>query len=256
MKLSMVHLQIEFCNVEYNFNQIKKSYIRSVLSGSELVVFPEFALTGYCVLSSDITIEVIGCNTQSLEEFHILLHNLVKQYCVPMVIGSFAYNNHTDSGTVSAYYYIDKDNFQLVKEKKQHKKLSHPYCIDFKYGGVISKQFELNNVKFNTLICSETMDSTLVDYVLEENCDILLNPSAFGEIKPYVNYPIGFSLSNQTKFDNLLILTPNQTINTDKYNLGRTTVRKGNDIIFEFFSMHTTLIHVESTTYVTTIDYI
>ena len=122
MKLSMVHLQIEFCNVDYNFNQIKKSYIRSVLSGSELVVFPEFALTGYCVLSSDITIEVIGCNTQSLDEFHILLHDLVKQYCVPMVIGSFAYNNHTDSGTVSAYYYIDKDNFQLVKEKKQHKK--------------------------------------------------------------------------------------------------------------------------------------
>jgi predicted amidohydrolase len=251
MKLTLVHLQVEFCNIEYNFNQIKNSYIKAVSIGSELVVYPEFALTGYCVLSSDITIDVIGCNMKRLEEFHNLLHELVKIYNVPITIGSFAYNTHTDSGTVSAYYYIDKNEFQLIKEKRQHQKLSHPYSIDFKYGGTISTQFELNQLKFNTLICSETMDEILVDSTLMENCNILLNPSAYGEIPPYINYPIA---SSSSKFNDLLILTPNQTINTDKYNLGRTLIRRGNSIVYEFSSTYTALINIESDTNAITTD--
>lgn len=244
MKLTLVHLQVEFSKVEYNFNQIKLSYIKAANNGSELVIFPEFSLTGYCVLSKDITIDVIGCNTSRLEEYHYMIYELVKEYKVPMTIGSFAYNDKTDSGTVAAYYLITVDGITLVKEKQQHSKLSHPYSIDYRYGGALSKQISINNLTMNTLICSETMDESLVDSMLE--CDILLNPSAFGELPPYIDYPI--ICSKQSKLDKLLILTPNQTINTDTYNLGRTIIRRGNTVVFQHSSLHTTLIHLESDT--------
>jgi predicted amidohydrolase len=250
MLITLVHLKTIFENFEFNFQQIRNSYIQAVQSYSDIVIFSETSFTGYNILSKKYDF------IETEKEYQNKLHALVKQYKIPICIGALHLNSQSDTGTVSSFFKITDDLIDIIKEKERHTKLSHPYDPTFKYGGTISKPFEYQGTRFSTLICSETMDEHIVDRILEETPDIILNPSAFGEIPPYVNYPIVCSAHNLERLDCTLILSPNQMVNTEKYNLGRTIIRRGNNILFETSALKTTLIHFNTNTYDTTVKHL
>ena len=250
MLITLVHLKTMFEDFEFNFQQIQDSYIQAVGSSADIVLFSETSFTGYNVLSKKYGF------IETEQEYRNKLHKLVKKYKIPACVGALHLNSQSDTGTVSSFFKITDTAMEVIKEKERHTKLSHPYDPAFKYGGTISQPFDYQGIRFSTLICSETMDENIVDRILEETPNIILNPSAFGEITPYVNYPIVCSEHNITRLNNTLILSPNQTVNTEKYNLGRTIIRKGNDILFETSALATTLIHFNSQTYDTTVEHL
>jgi hypothetical protein len=250
MRITLVHLKTIFEDFEYNFQQITESYVQSVKSNSDIVIFSETSFTGYNVLTKKYEFVDIE------QYYRNRLYDLVKQYKIPVCVGALHLNSQSDTGTVSSFFKITSDSMEVIKEKERHTKLSHPYNHTFKYGGTISRPFEYQGIRFSTLICSETMDENIVDRILEETPDIVLNPVAFGEMPPYINYPIICSDRYKDALDNILILSPNQSINTEEYNLGRTIIRKGNRVLFETSALVTTLIHFNSQTYDTTIEHL
>jgi len=250
MNIALVHLKTVFENFEYNFQQIQSSYVQAVQSAADIVIFSETSFTGYNILSKKYAF------IETEKQYQAKLHNLVKYHKIPVCIGALHLNTQSDTGTVSSLFKITAQSMEVIKEKERHNKLSHPYDPTFKYGGTISKSFEYQGLRFSSLICSETMDENIVDRILEEKPDIILNPVAFGEIPPYVNYPITCSEHNIKQLDNILILSPNQSINTEKYNLGRTIIRKGNNVLFETCALETTIIHFNNQTYDTTIEHL
>jgi len=233
MLLSVVHLRNKLHDYDLNFDNVVSTYLKSVELQAELVVYPEAALSGYAVIDSSTV-------TWLDEELTYIykLQQYVQTYKTPIAIGAHSYDDVYVS--VETYFLITSDGIQTLKTKERHNCIAAPMTPMVNSGTV----FEIDSVVFSTLICSESMCVSLLDSALSTS-DVLLNPSAFGETQTPENYPLYSSVPD---FNQKLIVIPNMSMIGDEYQYGRTTIKRGNRIVFEGSYLHNAVILFDTTT--------
>lgn len=227
MLLSIVHLRNKLLDYQHNFNNVLETYLRSVAENVDLVIYPESALSGYAVIDSN-------SMTWMDKELNLILSLFkhVRNHNVPLVIGGHFYDATYNS--VEAYFLITPNKIQILKTKKRHNCFINP-TMEIDNNGVL---FSINGIIFSTLICSESMCVNMLDSAISK-CDILLNPSAYGETKDPENYPL---ISTLKEFDDKLIIVPNLSMEGDEYQYGRTLIKRGNNILYELSALTNTVI--------------
>lgn len=223
MKLALVHLDSRPFDFEHNITEIERSYVASLCNKPDIVLYPELAISGYFMITDKtlLTEENIRYNEECLQK----LVNTVKLSGVPICIGAVKNNQ-------SVYILIDDVGVNVIHTRNAHNGTSNV------------GNFIIKNTKMSVIICDESMHMRMVDAALESNPDIILHPSAFGEPLPCVDYPLVCSPLNNNKLSNTLFVTINISstdIHGDR-SYGRTSIMKGNAVLFSISSNKTQII--------------
>ena len=144
MRVSCIQMDINFGNVEENFQKAERLIESAMTEKPDLLVLPELWTTGYDLTRLD---EIADKEAKKSIEF---LQKLAKQYQVHIVGGSVA--SQTQTGVYNTMLVINQDGQLVTTYSKAHlfKLMNEHHHLQ---SGDAKGLFELNQTLFAGLIC-------------------------------------------------------------------------------------------------------
>lgn len=159
MKIAVVQL-VNTRDIDFNFLQIKK-IIENIHKDSQIIMFPECALTGYSVSEDMISIRLDDTRLMALQALAI-------RYQVTIFIGA----TYKDEDLFNGYFKINSD---IEVYNKTH--LGSNETKVYKAGTAL-KSFLVDQIKIGIAICIESHIPDISQHYRLDGCDLILMPFA------------------------------------------------------------------------------
>jgi len=147
MKVSICQINPVLGDLDYNFSIIKKNYEEAISKGSQLVIFPELAITGYPP-------QDLLYDSSFIERNLAILENIASFATVPLIVGfvrksDFLHNSAAlceNGKVVQTYDKILLPNYDVFDEKRYFTPGTDP------------EVWEINGKKVGIQICEDLWD--------------------------------------------------------------------------------------------------